>query len=184
MRVASLLSLLFLILMKPVSGSPTVPSQLETRNALEKPSTKTVQLVELLRGDSKAGPMQQPLQKLAEITLSDLEAVWSEAGMQPYAWEKSPEERATMSSYPFIYAIQSYVAFDYECHYADVRSLGEESSEALKIVHSDAAKRALNVLKLIASHQAALGQGISFRPRVVSWPPVTTIVPGLPDVSK
>lgn len=117
-----------------------------------------------------------PLQKLAQITLSDLEAVWSEAEIEPYAWTESPTTRSQRSPYPALYEIQSYVAFEYECHYNEVSLLLSDSQKAINVVRSEAAKRALSVLISIASLQSSLSQGISFRSQVtppVNNPPLT-----------
>ena len=151
---------------------------------MDEPHYSSVEVVVLIKGDSERGPMQQPFQRLAEITLADLQAAWTEAGVGPYAWEVAPEVRRRSSIYPSLYEIQSYVAFEHECHYSDVQLLLQESREAIKSVHSDAAKRALSVLISIASRQASLGQGISFRSRIISWPPQTGVTPGLPDPPK
>jgi hypothetical protein len=151
---------------------------------MDEPHYSSVEIVILFKGDSERGPMQQPLQRLADITLADLQAAWTEAGVGPYAWEVAPEVRRRSSIYPSLYDIQSYIAFEHECHYSDVQLLLQESREAIKSVHSDAAKRALSVLISIASRQASLGQGISFRPQIISWPPRTGLAPGLPDPPK
>lgn len=144
----------------------------------------SVEVVVLFNGDSERGPMQQPLQKLAGITLADLQAAWKEAGIVPYAWEVPAAIRRRSSAFPSLYEIQSYVAFEHECHYDEVPTLLKESQEAMRAVHSEAAKRALAVLISIAEHQSSLGQGISFRSQLISWPPQTAIVPGLPDTPK
>jgi hypothetical protein len=135
----------------------------------------------LFEGDSERSESQE-LQKLAQITLSDLKSAWQEAGIEPYAWTEDPVTRAQSSDYPYLYEIQSYAAFEYECHYDEVPLLLGDSQRAMNIVHSEEAKRALSVLISVSSRQASLKRGIRFRSQLISWPPETEIVPGLPAI--
>jgi hypothetical protein len=139
------------------------------------------EVIVLFKGDSQVGPMQLPLQKLAQITLSDLQAAWKEVGIEPYDWEESPATRGQNSPFPLLYQIQSYVAFEYECHYSEIPLLFDQSTQAIQLVHSEAAKRALSVLITVSKRQSSLKQGISFRSQVITWPPQTEVVPGFPE---
>lgn len=145
---------------------------------------KHMDVMGLYRGDSEAGPPEHAFQKLAQITLPDLEAMWRETGTQPYAWTTPYDIRHRSTPYPMLYEIQSYVAYNYECHYDEVPELLKDSTKALRVVQSEPAKRALSVLIEISSRQAKLGQGITFMSFLIAWPPQTGIRPGLPKVSE
>ncbi|HEY2392987.1 MAG TPA: hypothetical protein VGK22_17550 [Candidatus Angelobacter sp.] len=138
---------------------------------------ESITVIELFNGDSESGSAQLPLQKLAQITLSDLEAVWGEAEVGDYAWTEPYAERRARSPFPELYEIQSYVAFSYECPYNEVPSLLNDPQKAMKIVRSEAAKRALSVLSSVASSQSSMKRRISFRSKVLFWPPDTEIIP-------
>jgi len=142
---------------------------------------QSIVVIMLLTGDSQDSP-ERKLQTIAQITLSDLQAAWDEAGVGQYAWTEPPSLRSQKSPYPALYEIQTYVAFEYECHYNEIGSLLKDSQNAMAVVHSPAAKRALSVLVSMASRQLSLEQGITFRSKIIRWPPKTEIVPGLPEV--
>jgi hypothetical protein len=128
--------------------------------------------------------MGQPLQRLAVFLFSDLDAMWKELGIREYDWSASPESRRASSSYPQLNEIQSHVAFDHQCHHDEMVALLQECERAIEIVHTEEGKRAPFVLRSIAVRQHSLGTGLSFRPGVATWPPETSMEPGLPDVPR
>jgi hypothetical protein len=137
---------------------------------------QTIVVIMLLTGDSQDSP-ERKLRRIAQITLSDLQAAWDEAGVGQYEWTELPSVSSQKTSFPALYEIQTYVAFEYECHYNEVGALLQDSQNAMAVVQSPAAKRALAVLVSIASRQLSLGQGITFRSNIIRWPPKTEIVP-------
>ena len=122
-------------------------------------------IIVVLRGDSRDGEMRQPLQRLATISVSDMDALWEDIGIDTKKWSAGNEPHGF--AYPFLYAIQNYIVFEQEFHYQEVPYLLEECERAQSDVHSESARRALAVIMQVAQRENTLGRGLSFRPGLV-----------------
>jgi hypothetical protein len=136
---------------------------------------RSVPVIVLLRGDSESGPITQPLQRLATITQTDFDSLWKEIGVDLRSW--SPDIRDQPKNFPFphLYAIQSYIDFEHQCHFDQVQALITEAKSAKNKIRSAGSERALDALIEIANRMTREGKGISFRPGLVS-PPETHVI--------
>ena len=123
-----------------------------------------VPAIVLLKGDSEQRPMSLPLEKLGVILMSDMEEAWNETGTPPYKWTVASIARHGRRRFNALYEIQSFVAFEYECHHYEVADLLAQALRAISQVQSEEATRALSLIVSVARRQCELRQGISFKP--------------------